>query len=74
MRVVGADAPTGRWRKMKEIKMQMTNEEIVRSYNEAKHKGHQIEVLSDLNVCPKEMIIDILVSLPSADEASRCVQ
>ena len=46
---------------MSNIKMQMTNEEIVRSYNEAKHKGHQIEVLSDLNVCPKEMIIDILV-------------
>ena len=46
---------------MKEIKMQMTNEEIVRSYNEAKHKGHQIEVLSDLNVCSKEMIIDILI-------------
>jgi hypothetical protein len=39
----------------------MTNEEIVRSYKEAKHKGHQIEVLSDLNLCPKEMIIDILV-------------
>ena len=43
------------------IKMQMTNEEIVRSYKEAKHKGHQIEVLADLNVCPKELIIDILV-------------
>lgn len=43
------------------VKMQMTNEEIVKSYNEAKHKGHQIGVLADLNVCPKEMIIDILV-------------
>jgi hypothetical protein len=46
---------------MSNIKMQMTNDEIVRSYKEAKHKGHQIEVLSDLNLCPKEMIIDILV-------------
>lgn len=46
---------------MSNIKMQMTNEEIVRSYKKAKHKGHQIEVLSDLNLCPKEMIIDILV-------------
>ena len=43
------------------VKMQMTNEEIVKSYNEAKHKGHQIGVLADPNVCPKEMIIDILV-------------
>lgn len=42
-------------------KMQMTNEEIVRSYNEAKHKGHQIGVLADLNVCPKEVIINILI-------------
>lgn len=41
--------------------MQMTNEEIVRSYNEAKHKGQQIGILADLNVCPKEVIIDILV-------------
>lgn len=43
------------------IKMQMTNEEIVKSYNEAKHKGQQIGVLADLNVCPQEVIIDILV-------------
>ena len=43
------------------VKMQMTNEEIVKSYNEAKHKGQQIGVLADLNVCPKEVIIDILV-------------
>lgn len=43
------------------INMQMTNEEIVRSYNEAKHKGQQIGILADLNVCPKEVIIDILV-------------
>ena len=43
------------------IKMQMTNEEILKSYNEAKHKGQQIGILADLNVCPKEVIIDILV-------------
>ena len=41
--------------------MQMTNEEIVKSYKEAKHKGQQIGILADLNVCPKDMIIDILV-------------
>lgn len=50
----------GMGRKMA-VKMQMTNEEIVRSYKEAKHKGHQIGVLADLNVCPKEVIIEILV-------------
>ena len=43
------------------VKMQMTNEEIVRSYNEAKHKGKQIGILADLNVCPKDVIIDIIV-------------
>lgn len=43
------------------VKMQMTNEEIVKSYNEANHKGQQIGVLADINVCPKEVIIDILV-------------
>ena len=43
------------------VKMQMTNEEILKSYNEAKHKGQQIGILADLNVCPKEVIIDILV-------------
>lgn len=41
--------------------MQMTNEEIVRSYREAKHKGQQIGVLADLNVCSREVIIEILV-------------
>ena len=39
----------------------MTNEEIVRSYKEAKHKGQQIGVLADLNVCSREVIIEILV-------------
>ena len=46
---------------MSNIKMQMTSEEIVRSYNEAKHKGQQISILADLNVCPKQVIIDILI-------------
>lgn len=50
----------GMGRKMA-VKMQMTNEEIVRSYKEAKHKEHQIGMLADLNVCPKEVIIEILV-------------
>ena len=44
------------------IKMQMTNAEILKSYNEAKHKGKQIEILSDLNACPKQLIVDILIA------------
>lgn len=31
--------------------MQMTNEEIVRSYKEAANKSKQIKVLAELNVC-----------------------
>ena len=45
----------------KEKKLEMTPEEIVRSYREAIDKKHQIEVLSDLNVCSKEVIRKVLI-------------
>ena len=41
--------------------MLMSNEEILKSYKEAKHRMKQVEILADLNACPKKMIIDILV-------------
>jgi hypothetical protein len=51
-------------RKMKKdtkvVKMQMTNDEIVKSWQEAKDRTAQIKILAELNLCPKEVIIDIL--------------
>lgn len=41
-------------------KMEMSAEEIVRSYREALDKKHQIEVLADLNICRKEDIVEVL--------------
>lgn len=40
--------------------MQMTNDEIKRSYREAKHKNTQIQILADLNCCEVEEIEEIL--------------
>lgn len=40
--------------------MQMSNEEIVRSYREAKDKAKQLEILSELNACDRQKIKDIL--------------
>lgn len=40
--------------------MQMTDKEIIRSYKEALNKRKQIEVLSDLNACTREDIVNIL--------------
>lgn len=40
--------------------MQMTVEEIIRSYTEAKDKSKQIGILADLNGCDKEKIRSIL--------------
>ena len=42
--------------------MQMSEAEIVRDYRQAKNKGHQVEILSELNLCSKQKIIDILKS------------
>lgn len=42
--------------------MQMSEAEIVRDYRQAKNKGHQVGILAELNLCPKEEIINILKS------------
>ena len=42
--------------------MQMTNDEIVMRYRQAKIKGDQVQILAELNGCPVERIIGILVS------------
>lgn len=42
--------------------MQMTVEEIIRSYTQAKDKSKQIGILADLNGCNKEKIRTILIS------------
>lgn len=42
--------------------MQMTVEEIIRSYTQAKDKSKQIGILADLNECNKEKIRAILIS------------
>ena len=42
--------------------MQMNNSEIVMRYNQAKNKGEQVKILAELNACPAERIIGILVS------------
>ena len=43
------------------IELEMTVEEIVRSYREAKDKAAQLEILADLNVCSKEEIRRVLL-------------
>lgn len=40
--------------------MQMTENEIVKSYKEAKEKGKQIGILADLNGCQRQEITAIL--------------
>ena len=40
--------------------MQMTNEEICQSYQQAKRKAKQIQILAELNVCTKEEILAVL--------------
>lgn len=40
--------------------MQMSNEEIVKSYREAKDKVKQLGILSELNACDEQKIKDIL--------------
>lgn len=42
--------------------MEMTNEEIVVRYRQAKLKGQQVKILAELNNCPVEKIIGILVA------------
>lgn len=40
--------------------MEMSNEEIVRRYKQAKHKAAQIQILAELNACPKSKILEIV--------------
>lgn len=40
--------------------MEMSNEEIIRRYKQAKHKHSQIQILADLNSCPKSQIMEII--------------
>lgn len=42
--------------------MEMTNEEIVVRYRQSKLKGQQVKILAELNNCPVEKIIGILVA------------
>lgn len=41
--------------------MQMTNEEICRSYRQAKNRQYQIKILADENLCSVEEIRRILI-------------
>lgn len=41
--------------------MTMTEAEICKEFNQAKHKGAQVGILADLNVCEKEDILRILI-------------
>ena len=40
----------------------MSNDEIVARYKQAKNKGEQVKILAELNDCPVEQIIGILVA------------
>ena len=40
--------------------MDMSNDEIVVRYRQAKHKGEQIKILADLNACSIEDILKVL--------------
>ena len=40
--------------------MQMQNEEIVRSYRQAKRKREQVTILAQLNACTEDQIYEIL--------------
>lgn len=40
----------------------MTNDEIVMRYRQAKDKSEQVKILAELNACPVERIIGILVA------------
>ncbi len=40
--------------------MEMSNEEIIRRYKQAKHKAAQIQILAELNACPKSKILEIV--------------
>ena len=41
--------------------MDMTPDEIVVRYRQAKHKGEQLNILADLNACSVDDIVNVLV-------------
>ena len=41
--------------------MDMSNDEIVVRYRQAKHKGEQLNILADLNACSVDDIVQVLV-------------
>lgn len=41
--------------------MEMTNEEILRNYRQAKDPHEQVKILADLNVCSRTRIVQILI-------------
>lgn len=41
--------------------MDMSNDEIVVRYRQAKHKGEQLNILADLNACSVDDIVNVLV-------------
>ena len=40
--------------------MEMSEKEIIKSFEEAKDRNKQIRVLADLNGCPRDQIVEIL--------------
>lgn len=44
------------------MSLAMSNEEICVIYRQAKNKGEQVKILAELNACPVERIIGILVA------------
>lgn len=61
--------------------MQMSNEEIVKSYKEAKNKAKQLGILAELNACDKQKIKEILTGsgmdyrrLPRGEKKKATVQ
>ena len=49
----------------------MSDNEIVRTYNEARNKKAQIKILSDLNLCSYNDIVDILNKYGIKEEKKR---
>lgn len=54
--------------------MQMTNDEIVMRYKQAKVKGDQVQILAELNDCPVERIIGILTSAGIDNRNFNCLR
>lgn len=52
--------------------MEMSNEEIIRRYKQAKHKPSQIQILADLNACPKSKILEIISGEILDNHAAAC--